>query len=444
VIIRRKIVPVAVSLLAVMVTVAACGGSSGKTSSSSGSSSSSGAANTSDATQGVSKTSVDYGIIYDQTGSTATTQIPWGDGIQAYFSKVNAAGGVNGRKINPVNCDEQYMVAPAMACLNNLIKSTPVVGLAGLNNSSFQVAGLPVVQAAKIPVIGTQSTGQAIVSPDPGYVWATACSFANQADVAVAYAAKKLGKTSFTAVGLGGNVASATAYLGSIKARVQKAGANYLSTVQYTYGAPNMDQEALQISQLKPDVIFLHGGTSQAVTAFKSLEKYGITNTLIIGIGATETDATALASPKVGANFYSVNCSSNGKQTDVPGVAAMVAAGKAGGFSATIYNDSNFTAGYIAGIAIVEALKKAGANLTRQSLNDAVSTINNLDTGGLSPNISFSKTNSVGVSSVRPYKYNYSTGVWEGQGTYADYAKCNSNEYVAGNINAWSPGCITS
>ena len=88
--------------------------------------------------------------------------------------------------------------------------------------------GLPLVQQAKIPVIGPESTSEEIVNPFPGWVWATECTYPNQADVAVAYAIKKLGTTDFTAVGLGGNVASADAYLNLFNDK----------TVQVPWGTP--------------------------------------------------------------------------------------------------------------------------------------------------------------------------------------------------------------
>lgn len=429
---KQVVVTSAIAGLAIVVT--ACGSSSKN---------SGGSSSFSDPTQGVSATSVDFGLIYDQTGATASTQVPFGDGILSAFKKVNDGGGINGRKIKPVPCDEKYKVAPAVACLKALISQTPVVGLVGLNNSSFQAAGLPLVQAAKIPVIGPESTSVGIVNPFPKYVWATECTYPNQADVAVAYAAKKLGKAQFTAVGLGGNVASANAYLGQVKARVQKLGATYSQAVHYEYGAPNMDQQAQQIASLKPDVIFTHGGTAQNVTAFKSLEKFGVTNTLVIGIFAQETTPIALASPKVGANYYAINCYSNAKQTDVAGIKDMIASAKAAGYPEAIYDSSDFTNGYVNGLLIAEGIKKAGDKLTRQSLNDAMATISNFDTQGLSPNISFSSTNSVGVGSVRPYKFNYTTQAYEAEGSYNDYAKCNSHEFQKGNIDGWSPTCLS-
>ncbi len=325
-----------------------------------------------------------------------------------------------------------------------MISNNPVVGLTGLNNSSFQAAGLPLVQAAKLPVIGPESTSKEIVSPFPGYVWATECAYPNQADVAVAYAAKILGTTNFTAIGLGGNVASAADYLNQIKERVQKIGATYQETVQYTYGAPNMDQQAQEIAAKKPMVIFTHGGTAQNVTAFKSLEKFGVTNTLTIGIFAQETDAVAQASTAVGKNYYAVNCFQNGKASNVEGVPAMVAAGKASGYSADIYNYTDFTNGYVNGLLVIQAITKAGDKLTRASLNAAMPTITNFSTGGLSPTIGFSATNSLGINSVAPFKYNYTTGVWEIQGSFDDYAGCNSNEFQNGNIDKFSASCIKS
>lgn len=406
--------------------------------------SSGGTATFSDPSSGVSTTQINFGLIYDQTGPTATTQVPFGDGIISAIKAVNAKGGILGRQINLIACDEKYAVAPAVACLKNMFTQQPVVGLSGLNNSSFQAAGVPLVQAAKVPVIGPESTSKDIVNPFPGWVWATECTYPNQADVAVAYAIKKLGTKNFTAVGLGGNVASADAYLGQVKERVEKAGGTYKETVHYDYTATNMDQQAQQIAADKPDVIFTHGGTGQNVLAFKSLEKYGVTNTLVIGIFAQETDPVAAASTAIGKNYYAVNCFSNAKLTDIAGVPDMVAAAKAAGYGPDIYNSSDFTNGYVNGLLIIHALTLAGDHLTRESLNAVMPTIQNFDTQGLSPNITFGADNSVGITSVRPYHFNYTTNVWEPDGNYEDYAKCNSNEYVTGNIDAWSPDCITS
>ena len=203
-----------------------------------------------------------------------------------------------------------------------------------------------------------------------------------------------------------------------------------------------MDQQAQEIAAKKPMVIFTHGGTAQNVTAFKSLEKFGVTNTLTIGIFAQETDAVAQASPAVGKNYYAVNCFQNAKNTSVAGVPQMITDAKASGYAADIYNSSDFTNGYVNGLLVTEAITKAGDKLTRASLNAVMPTITNFDTKGLSPTISFGPTNSLGINSVAPFKYNYTTSTWEIQGSFADYQACNSNEFQNGNINKFSATCI--
>lgn len=396
-----------------------------------------------DPSQGVSPTSVDFGLIYDQTGATASTQVPFASGIMTAFEQANESGGVNGRTINPVECDEKYEVAAGVACLKAMIDQTPVVGVSGLNNGSFQVAAVELVKNARIPVIGPQSTSEPIVNPFPGYIWATMCPYPSQADVSVAFAARELlGKDDFRAVGLGGNVASGDSYLNQIAERVEKMGATYVETIKYDMAAPNLDQQAQRISTIDPDVIFMHGGASQGVTALKSLAKFGVTDTPTLAIFGLLADQVPLAAPNVGDDFYVMHCFSNAKLSDIPGVPKMIEAAKAAGYGEEIYNTTDFANGYVNGLVIVEALKRAGDELTRESLNEAVSALENFDTQGLSPFVSFSSDDSVGIDSVRPYKFDFENRLWQPVGDFEDYEDCIAHEFVEGNIEAWSPDCI--
>lgn len=427
---QRRRIAAGAALAGITLLSAACGG--GDSGGSGGGSSK--------PTEGVKADSVDYGLIYDQTGPTAATQVPFGSGLKA---AIKAGGDVNGRKVNIVECDEKYQVAPAVACLRQMINQTPVVGFTGLNNSSFQAAGVPITVQAKLPSIGAESTSKSLISPYNGYTYALECTYPNQADVAVAFAMKKLGRKDIKTLTLAGNVASGTGYADLVKARVEKAGGTYLKTVTFEYGSPNVDQQAQEIASLKPDVIFTHGGTAQNVIAFKSFEKFGVTSTPVIGIFAQMTQPIVTASTAVGKNYYAVNCYTSATQSEVPGVAKMVTDAKAAGYAADVYNSTDFTNGYVVGLVVLEALKRAGKDLSRQGLADAVAKLTNFDTNGLSPTITFGENNALGVQAVRPYAWDYAASAWKAQGEYADYAKCYSAEYTSGNIDKWSPDCIS-
>src|SRR3989442_3385439 len=53
--------------------------------------------------EGVTGTTITVGGIYDETGPVDATVER--DTVRAYFNKVNAAGGVNGHKLQLVDCD---------------------------------------------------------------------------------------------------------------------------------------------------------------------------------------------------------------------------------------------------------------------------------------------------------------------------------------------------
>ncbi len=117
-----------------------------------------------------------------------------------------------------------------------------------------------------------------------------------------------------------------------------------------------MDQQAQEIAAKKPMVIFTHGGTAQNVTAFKSLEKFGVTSTLTIGIFAQETDPIAQASTAVGKNYYAVNCFQNAKSTTSRGAADDRRRARRRATPRTIYNSTDFTNGYVNGLLVIKAM----------------------------------------------------------------------------------------
>jgi branched-chain amino acid transport system substrate-binding protein len=383
---------------------------------------------------------VDYGLIYDQTGPTASTQLLFGHGILSYFKMVNDDGGVNGRQIRAIEEDEKYEVPVGVAAFNKLVNDTPVVGITGANNSSLQGAIIEDVDDWGVPIIGPESTTKVAVNPFRDYFFAMECTYADQADVAVAYAATLAG-ADHTAVTIYGNVASGEEYHELIQERTEHGGGTYAGFVTIEYGSTEADAQAQQIASLNPDVIHLHGGVSIGIPVLKSLEKFGITDVPVIGIFAMHNDPVATAA---NVPFNVVNCYSNGYD-DVEGTAPMIEAAKAAGYPEEEYRRPEFVNGWVVGMVIVEGMKRAGNELTRESLKEAVASITDFDTGQLSPTVSFGSDNRVGVAAVKPFAYDRDSGVWSGVGEYSDWGDCLTNEYVTETLEGYDPGsCSTA
>ena len=123
----------------------------------------------------------------------------------------------------------------------------------------------------------------------------------------------------------------------------------------------------------------------------------------------------------------------------------MIAAAKASGYADTIYNSSDFTNGYVNGLLIIQAITKAGNNLTRASLNAVMPTIQNFSTGGLSPDISYSPTNSVGINCGGAVQVQLHDERLGDPGHVRPVRRsATPYEYQNGNIDKFNVNCISS
>ena len=80
-------------------------------------------------------------------------------GAQAYFESLNERGGVHGRSVRVVVCDDGGSGAGNLRCVRQLIDENHVFAFAG--NSIFNYAGASYVNDAGVPDVGGQPIGNA-------------------------------------------------------------------------------------------------------------------------------------------------------------------------------------------------------------------------------------------------------------------------------------------
>ena len=86
-------------------------------------------------------------------------------GMQAYFSSVNAQGGVYGRSIKLLTRDDGYEPEKAAAAVKALIQDDKVFALAGSVGTPTGLAALPILTEAQVPLIGMFTGAQALREP---------------------------------------------------------------------------------------------------------------------------------------------------------------------------------------------------------------------------------------------------------------------------------------
>jgi len=110
---------------------------------------------TSAASSGVSGGLIKVGGFFDMTGPVDSSVER--DTVKAYLQKVNDSGGVNGRKFQYFDCDSKYDVAAAHACAAQMIQNQ-VLAIVGWTAPQGEDGEVPDFAQAGIPVVGGLGT----------------------------------------------------------------------------------------------------------------------------------------------------------------------------------------------------------------------------------------------------------------------------------------------
>jgi branched-chain amino acid transport system substrate-binding protein len=419
---------VGLTVAALAIGVAACGSDSG--SGGGGDSSAKSGGNTATPREGVTKDTIKYGMIYDQTGPQTVAQTPWAHGFLTQIKKANDAGGINGRKIEILDEDDKGEVPVGVAAYKKFVSQTPVVGISGINGSSIQEAVLKLIEKDNMPLVGPQSTVKGGLVPLHKSIFYIVPPYSDQADVIMDYMAKRTGKTTPNVAIFRLTAASGIEVGQLITSRVQKAGGKIVADEQMDVTATSADAQAQKIVSAKPDLILVHSAPTQAAALMKSLQKLDAKIPLISTFAAGGPTAYG-AVPKAFGDEYQYTAPTTPSDIDVPGTAELVADAQKYGYGDDAGN-SSFVIGYLSGLAAVTGLKNAGADLNRESYIAGLEKISDLDTGGISEPIGYSATDHAGLSATRPYKYNYDTKKFEAVGEFTDYSGAITNEYSGG------------
>ena len=114
---------------------------------------------------GYTDSEIRIGQFAAQTGPAAELGKRLQLGIQAHFTAVNAAGGINGRKLLLVSRDDGYEPEKAVLAVKALIEEDKVFALIGSVGTPTTLAAVPAINAASIPLIGPFTGAQALREP---------------------------------------------------------------------------------------------------------------------------------------------------------------------------------------------------------------------------------------------------------------------------------------
>ena len=340
------------------------------------------------AEDGVAPTEIRLGMANAQSGPAAGLGTGLKSGADAYFAKVNAAGGVFGRKIALVSKDDGYEPARTAAATEALVDSDKVFALFGYVGTPTSSAAVPIALKAQVPYLFAFTGAEFLRNPVNKWVYNVRASYFDETEAIVDHLLKDVGAKKIAMFMQ--DDAFGEAIKGGIARALFKRDMKIHAEARYKRNTMDIDPAIDAMKQAQPDAIVFAGTYKQLAAAVRKAKAAGISaRFMTVSFIGTENFISEAGSD--GDGVYITQVMPPPGDAAVPIVREYLAEMKGTGVGYTSLE------GYIDAAVLVEALKKAGREPTRTGLIAALESFSD-DVGGLK--IAFSPGSHQGSTAV--------------------------------------------
>ncbi|HTY24042.1 MAG TPA: ABC transporter substrate-binding protein [Desulfomonilaceae bacterium] len=358
--------------------------------------------------RGVTKDTIKMGIIMVKTGPVAALGLPYGWGTEDVFNDANDKGGINGRKIQLIWEDDQFKTPLAIANFNKLIFRDKVLSIVTCGGTPQTIALLDLIQEHKIANIPNALTEE-MYEPYRPYVFIAGATYETQIalmfdyimndlkakdpKIAVVYAETEFGKKG----------------LEEARKRAEQYGLKLAAELVLNIGSVDASSQVLVLKKDKVDYVITCNLTPPIITFLQTAEKYDYWPTTF-GINWSCDDMVVKACKAASKNYIGVNFV-GGWEDETPGMKRVRELAKKNNREPNKMLTSLYTAGAAVGILFVEGMKRAGDNLSPETLKTSLETLKDFDMGGIIPPVTYTSASHAPTKLARLYRADPEKGV---------------------------------
>lgn len=320
--------------------------------------------------------------------------------MQAWFDKINAAGGIHGRKIKLLHIDTQNIYAKSFEATKRLVEQDKIFAMVGSIGTSHQSAHKYLIEKG-IPDLFFNDVTKMYGNPFQKTVFPYQPYIGTEGVKLGEYAVKRFpGKRACFLVR---DEPWSAEYKAGVTEGITEA--NKKAKSQLTIGIENVidrnsaqaNAEVLKLKEDKCDVVFavLFGGQFGSTINF-GLEQGFKPQWIFPNISAQEGNIN-LVKPEMRAGIIFPTAFALDEMFKAPGWEEWVKVAKAGGIP---YKSGGSVEGWARGEMFTEALKKAGKDLTHESLIKGVEKLGGWKCGVCLKPLSYTATDHTAFSEV--------------------------------------------
>jgi len=361
-----------------------------------------GLAGTADAqsVRGVTKSEIVIGMHTDLSGPAASYGVHSSQAMRMKFDEVNAQGGIHGRKIRLIVEDTQYQVPRAVQAANKLINRDKIFIMAGALGTPHNNAVFADQFKAEIPNINPVTAARSMVEPLHPLKFQMISSYYDQTRAILKYLVEKNGRkkicTLYQDTDFGKEV---------LEAVQDQAKAMNMPVVDTATNTPIATDFTAQITKLRSsgcDIVALGAIVRDAIVPYGTARKMGWTDVDFLSQSASFDQIVAAAPGGATEGLYV------GAGTVMPyrDTADATVAAWWDAYKAKYNSDPNIGAVYgtTTSMLVIEALQRAGKDLTTESFLKAMESISGYRDIFGGPVVNFAKDKHLGSNEVLMYQ----------------------------------------
>jgi branched-chain amino acid transport system substrate-binding protein len=296
-------------------------------------------------------------------------------GAKAYFDTVNEAGGVEGRKLRLVVSDDSYDPAKTQACFDKMM-SEKVFALGFFVGTPTAMKYLPLAESNKIPLVGLFTGAQTLYQPLRHWVINVRASYFDETREQIDGFWNTLGYRKIAVIYPDDSFGDAV--LAGVKEALKAHGAEPVAIASYKRQTSQVGGAIDIVRAANPDAVVVVGPSNTVAPILQQAHNKGwkplFSTVSFVGTDELITQAgndadgvviTQVVQPYYLTDFKAVTLYRRALQKYYPGTAA------------------NFVSfeGFVDALVMVEGLKRAGKDLTREGLIRGIESIHGLDVG---------------------------------------------------------------
>jgi branched-chain amino acid transport system substrate-binding protein len=332
------------------------------------------------AQQGVTDTEIVLGCSNSFSGPLAYTgEQATKFGVDLYFKVVNEGGGILGRRVRTVYYDDGYKPQEAVANTKKLVDQDHVFAVIAPQGTAPVAATLDYLEESRVPLLFPFQGSP--ITRGKKYVFSGMTLYDRQSKMMIDYLVGPRKLKTFAALYQDDDYGKA--FLTAFDKDLARHNLKLVAAEPVKRGVTDVSAQIAKLRAASPQVVFLVLTPGPGAQALKERQKIGWTDSVMVSSGPLTDEKYLALAGDAAEGVEGLSLWPDPVTSDLPGVKAYREA-MAKHFAKNEPNRYSLS-GYFAAMLFTEGAKRAGKNLTRESLVTALEGVKGFESGILPP-----------------------------------------------------------